>query len=82
MRDGVCPKCGSSAVYHGPVGPVETGWSFKDAAMLPMTLMHGAGLTNYVCTACGYLERYVDSPADRGTIAQNWEKVERPDREP
>jgi hypothetical protein len=76
MKDGICPKCGSSAVYHGPIGSVATGWSLKDAAMLPMTMMAGAGLTNYVCTACGYLERYVAAPADRATIAKNWEKVE------
>ena len=75
MKDGICPKCGSSEVHHGPTGSVATGWSYKDAAFLPMTMMHAAGLTNYVCTACGYLERYVDGSADRTSIAENWEKV-------
>lgn len=76
MKDGVCPKCASFAVYHGPLGSVATGWSMKDASMLPMTMMSGAGLTNYVCTACGYLERYIATPADCATIAEKWEKVE------
>ena len=75
MKDGVCPKCGSSAVYHGPIGWVATGWAYTDAALLPLTMMSGAKLTNYVCTACGYLERYVDAPADRTTIAEKWGKV-------
>jgi predicted nucleic-acid-binding Zn-ribbon protein len=76
MKDGICSKCGSSNVYRGPVGWVATGWAFKDSALLPMTMMSGAVLTNYVCTACGYVERYVESPTDKNTIAENWEKVE------
>lgn len=75
MKDGTCPKCGESAIYHGPTGSVATGWTYKDAAMLPMTMMSGAGLTNYVCVACGYVERYVESAEDRKTISQKWEKV-------
>ncbi len=75
MKNGICPKCGASEVYHGPNGWVETGWQWKDAAILPMTMMSSAALTNYVCTACGYVERYVHSVADRRTIAENWEKV-------
>ena len=75
MKDGICPNCGSSAVYHGPSSSVAMGWSNKDAALLPMTMMSGARLTNYVCAACGYLERYVDAEADRKTIAEKWESV-------
>jgi hypothetical protein len=75
MKNGICPKCGSTAVFHGPSGSVATGWSYKDAALLPLTMMRGAGLTNYVCTDCGYLERYVDAAADLTAIAENWDKV-------
>lgn len=76
MKDGNCPKCGATAVYRGPTGLVATGWAARDAAFLPMTLWSTAGLTNYVCTACGYVERYVMSPDERSVIAQNWEKIE------
>jgi hypothetical protein len=75
MKDGMCPKCGAAAVYHGPVGWAEVVSSIASEAQLPMTAMDNAGLTNYVCTSCGYLERYVDSPGDRDTIAKKWEKV-------
>jgi hypothetical protein len=40
-----------------------------------MTMWSAAALTNYVCADCGYLERYVQSPDDRTTMAGNWEKV-------
>ena len=75
MKDGICPKCKSSEVYHGPTGEVATGWSFNSASFIPMTMWHGAGLTNYVCTECGYVERYVVTLSDRATIAAKWEKV-------
>lgn len=78
MKDGVCPKCGSGAVYHGPNGLVATGWTFRDCAMIPLTLWRSANLMNYVCVDCGYLERYVEEPADRRTIAENWQRVQSP----
>jgi hypothetical protein len=74
MKDGICPKCGASEVYHGPLGWADFT-SGLDMSQLPLTASDNAALTNYVCASCGYLERYVVDPGDRLTITKRWEKV-------
>ncbi|MGH2955528.1 MAG: hypothetical protein ACRDL6_00840 [Solirubrobacterales bacterium] len=59
MKDGTCPRCGSKSVYHRREGvdghaTVKTG-----------RIGHQVDQNCYVCTACGYLERFLD---DEGTL--------------
>ena len=67
MRDGTCPKCRSREIYQSPA----------DLGMgrMPIANMRAVSVATYVCTACGYMEHYVDDPNDLRKIAQKWHKV-------
>jgi hypothetical protein len=42
---------------------------------IPISIVSIAALDNYVCTDCGYLERYVAEPLKRKEIAKKWPKA-------
>ena len=67
MRDGTCPQCRSSEVYHSP----------SDLGMdrMPIANMRADSVAMYVCIACGYMEHYVDDPNGLRKIAEKWHKV-------
>jgi predicted nucleic-acid-binding Zn-ribbon protein len=73
MRSGTCPKCGSDSIFSRSEGigekkvPVKTGRAYWPTDQ-----------SSYVCTACGYFERYLD---DEGTLRKiegegKWTRVE------
>lgn len=68
MKDGLCPKCHAREVHL--VDGSRTGVSVALG-----TWSAGAFTSFYVCVRCGYLEIYVEDPADLPKIAEKWMKV-------
>lgn len=76
MRNGICPKCGSTEVYSGATRPVKANSYGMNA--IPIKGMFSpslAALDNYVCGRCGYVENYVAEQRKLQEIIQNWTKV-------
>jgi ssDNA-binding Zn-finger/Zn-ribbon topoisomerase 1 len=67
MKNGQCPKCGSNEVYSQGAG--------GHRGFLTVSLFSTAGITTYICTACGYLEDYVLGPDALQQIAEKWPRV-------
>ena len=67
MKNGVCPKCGSKNIYvadrRSPSNFVVVTWA------------RGARLTTYVCTECGFAERYIRDKQSLRLISENCPKV-------
>jgi hypothetical protein len=91
MRNGVCPKCNATEVYHSfSKSSLDSGLRADDG--MPMVNFHKVGkglfgdnfalftLEAYLCRKCGYVETYVPE-ADLGQMslklaeATNWNKV-------
>ena len=68
MKDGTCPKCDARAVH------AVDGSRFD--ASIPVSTFRRVLLRPYICTACVYVEFYVDPAADRAAVAEHWPKVE------
>jgi len=73
MKQGKCPKCGSTDVYSGE------GIAFKSGPFgsnsIPVGLTSIAALDNYVCTSCGLVESYVSEKAKLKEITKRWDRV-------
>lgn len=74
MKNGQCPRCGSSEVYSGADIPLKSGPFGGNA--IPISLVSMAALDNYVCTACGLVESYIADSAKLKEIVKHWDKVE------
>ncbi len=70
MKDGKCPKCGSSKVFAATDLPLKGGPFGSNT--IPVSLTSMAPLDNYVCTDCGYLERYVADADKLKEISRKW----------
>ncbi|MBW1840926.1 MAG: hypothetical protein JRF27_07235 [Deltaproteobacteria bacterium] len=73
MKQGKCPKCGSEAVYSGEEVLPKSGPFGSNA--IPVSIVSIAALDNYVCTDCGYLERYVAETVKLKEIGKKWIKA-------
>ncbi len=75
MRDGTCPKCGSTEVcsseHLGSFAKMGSNW----ANTIPITALANAALDNYVCLNCGYVESYVADDSKLWKIAQKWPRA-------
>ncbi len=73
MKNGKCPKCASSNVYYQQNGiyvPKTLGMFIKtESGNMASTT------DDYICTDCGYIERYVTDQAKLERIAQVWKKA-------
>ena len=58
MKNGICPKCGSSEVYAGTGLTNKAGYYGVNS--VPITYWIYAALDNYVCAGCGYVESYLN----------------------
>ncbi|MFC1453126.1 hypothetical protein ACFLSJ_07285 [Verrucomicrobiota bacterium] len=68
MKNGKCPKCGSTSVYknsyHGGFsGGVAVG------------AVTGFKINQYICADCGFIEEYMADMADVSKIIQKCEKT-------
>ena len=73
MKTGICPKCNSKNVFSGAEIPLKKGPFGSNS--IPIGLTSIAALDNYVCGACGYVERYISDPTKLAEIARKWDKV-------
>jgi hypothetical protein len=48
---------------------------------IPISIVSIAALDNYVCTDCGYLERYIADAEKLKEIVKKWPKVRETSRE-
>ena len=68
MKTGTCPKCDGKAIHR-----VDGNRFGPDITLGGMSK---AFLNAYVCVACGYVELYVEDPADLPKIAARWPRAE------
>lgn len=73
MKDGKCPKCGSAEVFSGSDVYPKSGPFTSNS--IPVSLTSIAALDNFVCTDCGYVERYIAEPGKLKEIFVKWRKV-------
>lgn len=71
MRNGICPKCGQGTVYTGRDSRAKA----SSNNMIPIDFQHHVALDNYVCTTCGYLERYISATEALQHIEQTWQEA-------
>lgn len=75
MKDGECPRCGSQEVYSGAKISVKGGSYGSNTIPLGGVFGSQLALDNYVCCDCGYVESYINKPADLDKIRRLWPKV-------
>ena len=68
MKNGTCSKCGKREVRCSPPGRVS------HADFVSVTTFRSARLRVYVCTACGWVERWMQDQDDLARIAEKWER--------
>ena len=73
MKQGKCPKCGSTAVYSATDMPLKSGPFGSNS--IPVSLTSMAALDNYVCVDCGLVESYVADESMLEKIARKWKAV-------
>ena len=74
MKDGICPKCNATEVRATRDDfSYQSGGSSVFLAVSMMT--SGTPVDTYLCTSCGFWERYVADPAKLAQVAQKWPKV-------
>jgi predicted nucleic-acid-binding Zn-ribbon protein len=75
MKNGKCPRCGSSNIHMRRQG-IE--YNREMTLGIAIRTNEGGGpipLDNYVCTDCGYFENYIADPGKLKQIAQQWDQV-------
>ena len=70
MKSGICPKCGSHKIFAAVDLPLKGGPFGSNS--IPISLTSMAPLDNYVCTACGLVERYIADEDKLKEIAGRW----------
>lgn len=73
MKEGKCPKCGSTEIFSGAEVVLKKGPFGSNA--IPISLTSVVALDNYVCGDCGMLESYVSDPVKLAEIARRWKRV-------
>ncbi len=68
MRSGICSKCGHGTVYSGRDVSVKS----SIGNTIPINFREYAPLDNYVCTTCGYVERYISDENKLKRISDQW----------
>ncbi|BBO91052.1 hypothetical protein [Desulfosarcina ovata] len=73
MKQGKCPKCGSTNVYVAADLPLKSGPFGSNS--IPVSLTAMAALDNYVCADCGLVESYIADEYMLKKIAGKWKPV-------
>jgi len=76
LKQGKCPKCDSEEIFAG-VDVLPKSGPFGSNS-IPISVVSIAALDNYVCTQCGYLERYVADAEKLKEISKKWPKAKEP----
>ncbi len=72
VRLGQCPKCGNGHVHGGRKRGEAPDSGRRGGNSLRSGFLTGGAIDNYVCTRCGYVERYVAAEKDLATLAKRW----------
>ena len=73
MKQGKCPKCGSTNIYGSADLPLKSGPFGSNS--IPVSLTAMAALDNYVCVDCGLVESYVADDRMLKKISEKWKAV-------
>jgi len=73
MKNGKCPKCGSTEIFAARDLPLKSGPFGSNS--IPISLTSMAALDNYVCVGCGLVEHYVADEQKLKEISQKWKQV-------
>ena len=73
MKQGKCPKCGSTNIFSAVDLPLKSGPFGSNS--IPVSLTSMAALDNYVCVDCGLVESYVAEAYMLEKIAKQWQAV-------
>lgn len=73
-RGNGCPKCGGRAVVRVPDLPGRYS-SGNNIYTTTLTLAGKIPVIRYVCLSCGYVENWVESPAQREKLAQRFGQI-------
>ena len=79
MKQGKCPKCGSTEIYSSADLLLKSGPFGSNS--IPVSLTAMAALDNYVCVDCGLVESYVADESMLKKIAKRWKAVNEKDVE-
>ena len=74
MKSGKCPKCGSAAVFSRTNGiyiPKVLGTFVQTTGQGSL----GSPSDDYICTDCGYYERYIADKPKLAEVAKTWKRV-------
>ena len=69
MKNGKCPKCGSTEVYKTAFGRAQRGYR-------QLSMFTSARLAEHICCGCGLVESYLDDMNDAEKIKSKCKKVE------
>ena len=72
MKNGRCPKCGSTTVHYRPGG---LGFGNQNMIYVYADKNLASSTVSYVCTACGYFEEYLTDKDALALVAAKWSKV-------
>lgn len=75
MRNGLCPRCASAEVRVRRNGVYQGDTCVYVAGVPREGVLEPRDVDVYVCTACGYLERYLVDPAVLARVAATWPRV-------
>ena len=79
MQQGICPACGATTIYTDQqFSDYRRSWNgtgYRLVVGQTMLSPKFAKVTNYACTSCGYLERYILNEEARNDIAQQWTHI-------
>jgi len=72
MKNGKCPKCGSTNIHSKRGG---LGYSNSSSIYIYLPQSQPTSPVEYVCTSCGYVEMYIVEAARLAEIDKAWPKV-------
>lgn len=73
MKDGKCPRCASSNVFTKREGiSLDTTGVYVHTSMMT----RASKADDYICTDCGYFERYIADAEKLEDVARKWDRVE------
>lgn len=77
MKDGLCPKCGSTEIYTDAELAEKANEYGVNKVIVKNNLLTNTYVeyNNLYCANCGYLERYIVKEADRDAIVKNWTRI-------
>ncbi len=72
MRNGKCPKCGSTTIHSQANGLLFAGRN----EYIHLGMAHyPTDIVSFLCVSCGYFENYLSDPKKLAEAAQQWPKV-------